>query len=58
MLTTTTRNVHDLELFELLCLGRDSKDDIPPSDTAGYVDMADSDDEDYDAANPDHDEYF
>ena len=48
MLTTTTRNVHDLELFELLCLGRDSKDDIPPSDTAGYVDMADSDDEDYD----------
>ena len=56
MLTTTTRNVHDLELFELLCLGRDSKDDIPPSDTAVYVD--DSDDEEYDPTAPDHDDYF
>ena len=58
MLTTTTRNVHDLELFELLCLGRDSKDDIPPSDSAGYFEIADSDDEDYDPANPDYDHYF
>ena len=51
-------NVHDLELLERLCLGRDSEDDIPPSDTAGYVDMEDSDDEDYDPTNPDHDDYF
>ena len=49
-------NVHDLELLERLRLGRDSEDDIPPSDTAGYVD--DSDDLDYDPAAPDHDDYF
>ena len=49
-------NVHDLELLERLRLGRDSEDDIPPSDTAGYED--DSDDEDYDPAAPDHDDYF
>ena len=51
-------NVKDLELLEWLRLGRDSEDDIPPSDTAGVVDMADSDDEDYDPANSDHDDYF
>ena len=34
------------------------KDDIPPSDNADYVDMPNSDDEDYDPANPDHDDYF
>ena len=45
-------------LLERLCLGRDSEDDIPPSDSAGYVDIADSDDEDYDLANPDYDDYF
>ena len=38
--------------------GRASEDDIPPSDSAGYVDIADSDDEDYDPANPDYDDYF
>ena len=51
-------NVKDLELLEWLCLGRYSEDDIPPSDTVGVVDMADSDDEDYDPANSDHDDYF
>ena len=51
-------NVHDLELLERLSLGRDSEDDIPPSDSAGYVDIADSDDEDYDPANLDYDDYF
>ena len=48
----------DLQLLERLRLGRDSEDDIPPSDSAGYVDIADSDDEDYDPANPDYDDYF
>ena len=51
-------NIHDLELLERLRLGRDSEYDIPPSDSAGYVDIADSDDEDYDPANSDHDNYF
>ena len=37
---------------------RDSEDDIPPSNSTGYVDIADSDDEDYDPANPDCDGYF
>ena len=49
-------NIHGLELLERLRLGSDSEDDIPPSDTAGYVD--DSNDEDYDPAAPDHDDYF
>ena len=51
-------NIQDLQLLERLRLGRDSEDDISPSDSAGYVDIADSDDEDYDPANPDYDEYF
>jgi len=52
------QNIQDLQLLERLRLGRDSDDDIPPSDSAGYVDIADSDDEDYDPANPDYDDYF
>ena len=48
-------NVRDLEFLRL---GRDNEEDIPPSDTAGAVDMADSDDEDYDPANLDLDDYF
>ena len=48
----------DLQLLERLRLSRDSEDDIPPSNFAGYVDIADSDDEDYDPANPDYDDYF
>ena len=51
-------NAHDLELLERLHLGRDSEDDIPPSDNTDYVEEPKSDDEDYDPANPDHDEYF
>ena len=51
-------NVHDLLLLERLYLCRNSEDDIPPSDTASYIDIADSDDEDYDPANPDYDDYF
>ena len=34
------------------------EDDIPPSDNADYVEEPNSDDEDYDPANPDHDDYF
>ena len=45
-------------ILERLRLGRDSEDDIPPSNSAGYVDIADSDDEDFDPANPDYDDYF
>ena len=48
----------DLQLLERLRLGRYSEDDIPPSDFAGYVDIADSDDENYDPANSDYDEHF
>ena len=51
-------NVRDLELLERLRLGRDSEDDIPPSEDAGVADAADSDDEDYDPANPDYGDYF
>jgi len=51
-------NIQDLQLLERLCLGRDSEDDIPHSDSASDVDIADSDDEDYDPANPDYDDYF
>ena len=51
-------NVRDLALLERLRLGRDSEDDIPPSEDAGAADAADSDDEDYDPANPDYDDYF
>ena len=52
------QNIQDLQLLERLRLGRDSEDGIPPSDSAGYVDIADSDDKDYDLANPDYDDYF
>ena len=52
------QNIQDLQLLERLHLGKDSEDDIPPSDSAGYVDIADSDDEDYDPANPNYDDYF
>ena len=51
-------NAHDLELLERLRLGRDSEDDIPPSNYADYVEEPNSDDEDYDPANPDYDDYF
>ena len=51
-------NIHDLLLLERLYLCRNNEDDIPPSDTASYIDIADSDDEDYDPANSDYDEHF
>ena len=53
-------NVMDLELLERLRLGNDSDDDsVPPLEHGvDYIDMHDSDDETYDPANPDHDEYF
>ena len=45
----------DLELLQRLHLGNDSDDDIPDHDS---IDTRDSDDETYDPANPDHDDYF
>ena len=49
----------DLELLHRLHLGNDSDDDIPPSKHGHeYIDTHDSDDETYDPANPDHDDYF
>jgi hypothetical protein len=52
------QNVKDLELLERLHLGNDNVDNLPPSNSVDYIDMADSDDETYDAANPNHDDYF
>jgi hypothetical protein len=51
-------NVKDLELLERLHLDNDDDDNIAPSDCDEYMDMADSDDESYDPANADHDDYF
>ena len=53
------QNVKDLELLLRLHLSNDGDDDIPPSKHGDdYIDMHDSDDETYDPANPDHDDYF
>jgi len=50
-------NAKDLELLEQLQLGVDT--DIAPMEHGpDYLDMHDSDDETYDPANPDHDDYF
>ena len=52
-------NAKDLELLERLHLGNDSDGNIPPWEHEhDYMDMRDSDDETYDLANPDHDDYF
>ena len=53
-------NAKDLELLERLRLGNDSDDDsVPPLEHGvDYIDTRDSDDETYDPANLDHDEYF
>ena len=49
----------DLELLERLHLDNDTDDNIPPSEHGpDYMDTCDSDDETYDPANPDHDDYF
>ena len=53
------QNVKDLELLQWLHLSNDGDDDIPPLEHGDdYIDMHDSDDETYDPANPDHDDYF
>ena len=44
-------NAKDLELLERLQLGDDNEDEIP-------LDLRDSDDETYDPANLDEDDYF
>ena len=51
-------NVKDLELLKRH-LGNDSDHTISPSKLGhDYIDIGDSDDETYDPANPDHDDYF
>jgi len=52
------QNVKDLQMLDRLRLGNDNVDNIPPSDSVDYFDMVDSDDETYDPANPDHEDYF
>jgi len=52
-------NAKDLELLERLNLDNDSDDNIPPLEHEyDYMDTRDSDDETYDPANPDYDDYF
>jgi len=53
-------NAKDLELLERLRLGNDSDDEsVPPLEHAvDDIDGRDSDDETYDPANPDLEEYF
>ena len=53
------QNVQDLQLLERLHLDNDTDDNISPSEhRPDYMDTCDSDDETYDPANPDHDDYF
>jgi hypothetical protein len=47
---------NDLEILEGLHLGKDN-DELAPSNGVDY-EMVDSDDEIYDSANPDHEDYF
>jgi hypothetical protein len=49
-------SVKDLHMLERLQVDN-ANEDTESSDLVGY-DMIDSDDEDYDPANPDYDEYF
>ena len=51
------QNVKDLQMLERLHLDNDN-DNIAHSDSVDYFDMIDSDDETYDPANPDHEDYF
>ena len=53
-------NAKDLELLERLCLGNDSDDEsvLPLEHAVDDIDGRDSDDETYDPANPDLEEYF
>jgi hypothetical protein len=52
------QNVKDLQMLERLRLGNDNDNNIAPSDSVDYFNMVDSDDETYDPANPDHEDYF
>jgi hypothetical protein len=52
------QNVKDLQMLERLRLANDNDDNIAPSDSVDYFDMVDSDDETYDLANPDYEDYF
>jgi hypothetical protein len=52
------QNVNDLQMLERLRLGNDNDDNIAPSDSVDYFDMVDSDNETYDLANPNHEDYF
>ena len=52
-------NVKDLELLERLQLVNDNEDEILPLEHGlELLDLRDSDDETYDPANPDEDDYF
>ena len=51
------QNVKDLQMLERLHLDNDNGN-IAHSDSVDYFDMIDSDDETYDAANLDHEDYF
>jgi hypothetical protein len=50
------KNENDLEMLEGLHLGNDN-DEIAPSDGVDY-EIVDSDDEIYDLANTNHEDYF
>jgi hypothetical protein len=52
------QNMKDLQLLERLNLDNDNDENIASMDSDEYIDMADSDDETYDPANPDPDDYF
>jgi hypothetical protein len=52
------QNMKDLQLLERLNLDNDNDENIASVDSDEYIDMADSDEETYDPANPDPDDYF
>jgi len=45
-------------MLERLRLGNDNEDNIPPSISVDDFENVDSDDETYDPANPNSDDYF
>ena len=51
-------NAKDLELLDRIESDNDSDDDSPPLEHEHDYDLRDSDDETYDPAIPDHDDYF
>ena len=51
-------NEKDLRMLDRLALGEDNIDNIHPSDSVDELDMIDSDDDTYDPANPDSEDYF